>query len=151
MEKERLNSRLEASGAEFLVLGNLLLRKILAHKAYTNFPGYDLLAVNPVIHKVCRIQVKSRFYSTDSAFGFTNFDCDFVVFVALNRSKISGNNNSTISVPINDPDYYIFPIEVIQKVHRKSKFPKVRIKDIPELQSYLNNWQLIIEYLDLPQ
>jgi hypothetical protein len=29
------------------VLGSLLIEGIEAHKLYTNFPGYDIIAVNP--------------------------------------------------------------------------------------------------------
>lgn len=43
----RLNTQLQATGAEFLVLGNLLIQGIQAYKAYTNNPGYDVIAVNP--------------------------------------------------------------------------------------------------------
>ena len=43
----RLNTRLESEGAEFLVLGNLLIEGILSYKAYHNFKSYDLVAVNP--------------------------------------------------------------------------------------------------------
>jgi hypothetical protein len=80
------DTRLEAEGAEFLVLGLLLIEGIEAHKSYTRHPGYDVLAMNPAKDRVCRIQVKSR-WATDWGGGFPikNFDCDFVVLVALNR------------------------------------------------------------------
>lgn len=82
----RLDSRLENVGAEFLVLGHLLIEKIEAHKAYTNYPGYDIVAINPESERTCRIQVKSR-WATDynKRFPIKNFDCDFVVLAALNR------------------------------------------------------------------
>ena len=37
------NTRLEATGAEFLVLGHLLVEGIEADKTYANMPGYDIL------------------------------------------------------------------------------------------------------------
>jgi hypothetical protein len=43
----RQNTRLEAEGAEFLVLGHLLVEGLQAYKMYTNMPGYDVLVVNP--------------------------------------------------------------------------------------------------------
>jgi len=43
---KRLDTKLEAEAAEFLVLGRLLLERIVAFKAYVNFPGYDLIAAN---------------------------------------------------------------------------------------------------------
>jgi hypothetical protein len=84
--RRRLDSKLESEGAEFLVLAHLLVEGIQATKAYTNFPGYDVLAFNPERDNVCRIQVKSRWATDyDRSFPIKNFDCDFVVHVALNR------------------------------------------------------------------
>ena len=34
--------------------------ELRCYKAHTNFPGYDLMAVNPVTWKIARVQVKSR-------------------------------------------------------------------------------------------
>ena len=42
---KRLNTKLEATGAEFLVLGQLLIRGMQAYKSYVNHPGYDLIEV----------------------------------------------------------------------------------------------------------
>jgi len=82
----RLDSSLESAGAEFLVLGHLLIAGIQAFKAYTNFPGYDIIATHPETNRSCRIQVKSRWATDfDGGFPIRNFDCDFIVFVALNR------------------------------------------------------------------
>ena len=36
---------MESEGAEFLVLGHLLIEGVHCYKAYVNFPGYDLTAV----------------------------------------------------------------------------------------------------------
>jgi len=149
MTSERLNTRLEATGAEFLVLGNLLLRKVEAHKAYTNFPGYDVLAINPLKQKVCRVQVKSRYYSTDKAFDIKNLDSDFVVFVGLDRGNRPKKGSLEIATPASDPKYYIFPTELIKQVRTDSDNPKVRFKRIPEVESYRNNWDLILEYLGI--
>ncbi len=44
---ERQDTRLESEGAEFLVLGQFLINRIVAYKTYTNMPGYDLVATNP--------------------------------------------------------------------------------------------------------
>ena len=87
----RQDTRLEAEGAEFLVLGQLLIKGIPAYKTYTNLPGYDLVATWPETNKSARIQVKSR-WRTDAP-GFIIKDlvnCDFVVVVKLNRGNKSG-------------------------------------------------------------
>jgi len=149
MNSERLNTRLEATGAEFLVLGNLLLRKVEAHKAYTNFPGYDLLAMNPEKQKVCRVQVKSRYYSTDKAFDIKNFDSDFVVFVGLDRGKRTNKASAESTVAFNDPKYYIFPTELMKRVATQSDRPKVRFRNIPDVERYADQWELILDYLEL--
>ena len=54
------DTKLEAEGAEFLVLGMLLVEGVHAFKAYTNFAGYDLVALDPGTGRSARIQVKSR-------------------------------------------------------------------------------------------
>ncbi len=81
----RLNTRLESEGAEFLVLGNLLIEGIAAYKTYTNMPGYDLVATNPENRTSARIQVKSRWRTNAPGFLISNFDCEFVVLSRLNR------------------------------------------------------------------
>ena len=83
----RRDTRLEAEGAEFLVLGSLLAEGIPAWKAYTNFPGYDILAGDINNQRICRIQVKSRFVTGAAGFPISNLDCDFVCFVRLNRGS----------------------------------------------------------------
>ena len=76
---KRLNTKLEASGAEFLVLGQLLIRGMQAYKSYVNHPGYDLIVVNPENKTQARIQVKSRFRTGATGFPIKNFESDFVV------------------------------------------------------------------------
>jgi hypothetical protein len=147
----RLNTSLESEGAEFLVLGNLLVEGVEAHKLYTNFPGYDVVAVNPRTNKNCRIQVKCRWATDfDGGFPIRNFDCDFVVFVALNRGyryrrKATGEDDGR-----REPRFYVLPAEVLRKAHdaRKARKPddkwgKVFLKDIDDLDLYLSDWRAI--------
>ena len=63
-----------------------MIRGVYATKAYTRYPGWDMLATNPETGKTCRVQVKAR-SATDFYGGFhiKNFDAEFVVLVALNR------------------------------------------------------------------
>jgi len=140
----RLNTKLEAEGAEFLVLGHILVENIECYKAYTNYPGYDLIATSPQSGRVARIQVKSR-WATNRAgfFPISNMDCDFVVHVALNRGERKQRKN--LSNQINDPDFYIFPIAVIRAARGKAN--KVNIKKISNLSSYKSNWTPIKDFL----
>ena len=59
-------------GAEYLVMGHLMRRNILAYKAPPNNEGYDLICIHPNPRKVTRqirVQVKSRL-ATDHGGGF---------------------------------------------------------------------------------
>ncbi len=145
-EKKRQDTKLESEGAEFLVLGLLLVEGISAYKAYINFPGYDLTAINPDTKKIARIQVKSRWASDyNSSFPLKNLDCDFVVHVALNRGyrKRSTQNDTGIK----PPKFYIFPVDVAAKARRKDGWNIVQIKKIENLESYIDNWTLIKNHL----
>ena len=84
-KQKRLDTKLEAEAAEFLVLGQLLLERISAFKAYVNFPGYDLIATDAERNSSAKLQVKSRYCTDWDGFIIKNYDCDFVIFVTLNR------------------------------------------------------------------
>lgn len=106
---------MESAGAEFLVLGNLLVEGIEAHKLYTNYPGYDIMAMEPEKNSACRIQVKSRWATNfDGGFPIRNFDCDFVVFVALNRGYRYRRKSSGEDFGRREPHFYVFPIEAVR-------------------------------------
>jgi hypothetical protein len=77
------NTRLEAEGAEFLVLGHLLVEGLQAYKMYTNMPGYDVLVVNPEANRIARVSVKSRWKASANGFIINNFGSDFVVVGSL--------------------------------------------------------------------
>ena len=132
----RLNTRLEQEGAEFLVLGQLLIERVEAHKAYTQYPGYDIVALDPEHGTQSRIQVKSRFPSSANKFLCKNTDCDFVVYVALNRAPQRS-----------DPDYYVFPIEIIERYGRQGGWGEVYLRDIEDVGQYRSAWHLITSTL----
>jgi hypothetical protein len=72
MKQSFLRLPVVSAGAEFLGMGHLMLRNILAYKAPPNNEGYDLICIHPDPRHVIqaeelaqvRIQVKSR-YATD--------------------------------------------------------------------------------------
>src|SRR5947207_8295828 len=77
--------------AEYLVMGFLMRRNILAYKAPPNNEGYDLICIHPdpkEKSKVIKIQVKSRYQiDCDRAFPVKEktFDTfDYVIAVFLN-------------------------------------------------------------------
>ena len=88
-KRSRRDTKLESEGAEFLVLGRLLLEKITACKTYTNFPGYDLIATSAENNTSARIQVKSRYQTNWDGFIINNLDCEFVVGEIKGTSMIS--------------------------------------------------------------
>jgi hypothetical protein len=144
----RQNTRLESEGAEFLVLGNLLVEGVSCFKAYTNFQGYDLVAVNPETGKTARIQVKSRWATDyDGSFPIKNYDCDFVVHVALNRGYRFRKKASN-EVGRKDPEFYVFPVSAVKAARNpKSAWGKTRIQNIPDWQAFRSNWTLVADFL----
>ena len=99
-------TNLHSEGAEFLVLGQLMIRGVHATKAYTRYPGWDVLATNPETGKTCRVQVKARLATDfDGGFPIKNFDAEFVVLVALNRgyryrkSKLVTTRTTASAIP----------------------------------------------------
>lgn len=140
----RLDTRLESEGAEFLVLGHLLINRIAAYKTYTNMPGYDLVATNAENHTSARIQIKSRWRTGASGFPIKNFDCDFVVAAFLNR----GSKDQAKEVLA--PEFYVFPVAVISALPRSADWGKVSVRSLPGLGDYKEAWHLIRSFLDQP-
>jgi len=148
MEKQKnkkLDTKLEAQAAEFLVLSHLLLERISAFKSYPNFPGYDLIAVG---NKTARIQVKSRYQTNYDGFPIKNFASDFVVFVALNRG-FGGGPKKNGDTGIRPPEFFVFPIKYIEQVrdqNKKNKWGKI-MKEWLDWKKYQDNWILIKEFI----
>lgn len=145
----RLDTKLESAGAEFLVLGHLLTEGITAFKAYTNFPGYDIIAANPAENSSCRIQVKSR-WATDYDGGFLikNFDCDFVVFVALNRGYRYRKRVKQDDDGRRAPQFFVLPVEVVKKAQSpSSKWGKAFLRNVEAVEGYEDNWGLITDFM----
>lgn len=146
----RQNTKLESEGAEFIVLGTLLIEGISCYKAYANFPGYDLVAVNTGTSRTARIQVKSRWATNyDRSFSIKNFDCEFVVHVALNRGYRFGKRATEANPGIEAPNFFVFPVDVVRQAQSgATNWSKVRLAAIPDHQMYRERWDLISEYLN---
>jgi len=146
-----MNTTLESEGAEFLVLGHLLIAGIEATKAYRNFEGFDLYATNPAKGRTCRIQVKSR-WATDYDGGFLikNFGSDFVVFVALNRGYTSRRLRARAGGR-RAPDFYVFPTRVVERAqYARSRWGKVFLRHMDDAERYRDRWDLIRRHLRMP-
>ncbi len=138
----RQDTQLQAAGAEFLVLGHLLIEGIPAFKSYTNMKGYDLVVVNPETNRSARIQVKSRWKTKAEGFIINNFDCDFVVVALLNRGSKDGK---AVTRP---PEFFILPVDVAISLPRTEGWGKVSFSKFPELRSYQDGWGQIHNFLE---
>jgi len=146
MPRKRQNTKLQSEGAEFLVLGRLLIEGVACYKAYINYPGYDLIAVNYKTGKSARVQVKSRWATDyDKSFPIKNTNCDFVVHVALNRGIRFRKTKKNV---IKEPEFFVFPIKVVKRArNRRDQWGKVTISNIPKFISYKDNWKQISKFL----
>ena len=143
------NTKLESEGAEFLVLGLMLIEGIPCYKAYVNFPGYDLVAYNTDTQKIARLQIKSRWATNyDKSFSIKNLECDFVVHVALNRGYGFGRIAKGDDTGVRAPEFFVFPVDVVRKARNpKSTWGKTKITHIPDYMDYRENWKLIKSFL----
>jgi predicted CoA-binding protein len=142
---DRLNTQLEADGAEHLVLGHLLIQGMECFKAVTNQPGYDIIAINPLTQKAAKIQVKSR-WATNRAgksLSFRKMDFDFLVHVGLNRGE--RRKGVTDTSFLRDPDYHIIPVEIVKSVLTPSG--KVTMSKIPDINQYKDKWIQISNFI----
>ena len=132
-----------STGAEFLVMGYLMRRNILAYKAPSHNEGYDLICIHPVprherkndeVAQV-RIQVKSR-YATDCDRGFpvkeAGLDAfDFLVVAFLNIGNFFGKNDGLIGKEA--PEFFTLTKEFIRKHHNSSSsWQKVMLKPLKD-------------------
>jgi hypothetical protein len=143
--------------AEYLTIGYLMRRNILAYKAPPNNAGYDLICIHPDQTKVVkpvRVQVKSR-YQTDcdrgfpvKAKSFESFDYLIVVFLNIGYfyQKSKGSDGRS------EPEFYTLPNEFIRANHRvvSSGFDKVLTKGL-DLTQYKDDlgFELIAQSLGI--
>ncbi len=115
-------------GAEYLVMGHLLRRNVLAYKAPPNNEGYDLICIHPnprVAGPQVRVQVKSR-VATDCDRGFPvklrSIEAfDFLVVAFLNVGyffrKARGGPPEAGRC---QPEFFTFPAAFIREYHVSS-------------------------------
>ncbi|MBC8740621.1 hypothetical protein F6X40_28735 [Paraburkholderia sp. UCT31] len=146
--------------AEYLVMGHLLRRNILAYKAPPMNEGYDLICIHPdprVASRQVRVQVKSR-YATDCDRGFPvkekSIDAfDFLVVAFLNVGYyLSKARNRAAIDGAAEPEFYVLTPEFIRTHHRKSGgWEKVMLRGL-DIAAYKNEagFELIARALDVP-
>lgn len=145
-------------GAEYLVIGHLMRRNILAYKAPPNNEGYDLICIHPDPKKSAeqiRVQVKSR-YQTDCDRAFPvkekTFDSfDYLVIVFLNNGFYY--RKRPIKDGFSEPEFYTLPSEFIQLHHKKSASGWEKVltkgKDIDQYKNELG-FEIIAQDLGIP-
>ena len=132
--------------AEYLVMGHLMRRNILAYKAPPNNEGYDLICIHPDPRRVTRqirVQVKSRLAS-DHGGGFpvkerTIDAFDYLIAAFLNVGYFFHRARRCDSIEgRKEPDFYTFPASFIREHHdARSSWEKVMIRGL-DLSAYRN-------------
>lgn len=133
----KLDTTLEAAGAEHLVVGRLLINGYQAFRAQANQPGYDILVVDSELGRSLKIQVKSRIASDSGGHPVNHADFDFLVCVRLNlgtkielsRRERSNNFNAI---------FYVIPITDIEQ-----KIPGKLARSVVMQDRYKDNWDQI--------
>jgi hypothetical protein len=145
-------------GAEYLTIGYLLRRNILAYKAPPNQEGYDLICINPDPLKqsqAIKVQVKSR-YASDSNRGVMLRESklaatDFVVFVFLNIGYFY--RRKPVREGTKAPEFLTLPVTVARSLHSKTKagWERVLTKGV-DLEAYRDErgFELIAHALLIP-
>jgi hypothetical protein len=123
---KRLQFPVISHGAEYLVLGYLMRRNILAYKAPPNNDGYDIICIHPDASKSkrqIRIQVKSRLKNGARGFPLKKEKLDafdYLVFVRLNVGTIVKRNNTRSFDGPGDVELYVLPAKMVRKHHQSN-------------------------------
>ncbi len=150
---KKKDTKLVSTGAEFIVLGKLLLNEIQTYKTYVNFEGYDLVSVNPTINKSCKIQVKSKNFKNDSSFYLNSVEKnkpDFYVFCQTNTYKYVNKIAVLINYSKLKPRFFVMDYDSVQRFKSTDKKGQDYIKiisSVPNFQSYEDNWKSIKDFL----
>ena len=138
------DTQLEYAGAQFLVLGELLVRGIETHKTYLHTTGYDLVASNGEDHRSCRVQVNCQtFTDADCGMPLENPHCDFIVVVRLNIGRGNRTKGSDTA-----REFFVIPTAVAYAaMAQHHATPRFLFDHIDNCKQYQDAWHLISEFL----
>lgn len=139
-----------SEGAEFLVIGHLLVENVRSFRAVDNTIGYDLWAVDRHSRVCARLHVTSRWAEDyDQSFPLRGFEYDFLIHVALNRGLRFHKKGLGHAAASGRPEYFVFPVDVVKDAEAKNDRPNtVALTHISDLDAYRNNWRLIKSFLE---
>lgn len=142
--KDALRLSVVSLSAEYLAIGYLMRRNILAYKAPPNNEGYDLICIHPDprhVTKQLRVQVKSR-YQTDCDRAFpvkasTFLAFDYLIIVFLNIGYFYRKKETRAGY--GEPEFYTLPCSFVEKHHHivESGWEKVSTKHV-DMSAYKN-------------
>ncbi len=144
--------------AEYLTIGYLMRRNILAYKAPPRNEGYDIICIHPDPKKVrrqIRVQVKSR-YQTDSDRAVpvskeTLGTFDYLVIVFLNIGNFYDRPYAPAGAEA--PEFYTLPRSFVRRHYHevKSEFNRVQTAGV-RMDRYKNEagFDLIARDLGIP-
>lgn len=160
MARSFLRLPVVSEGAEYLVMGYLMRRNILAYKAPPGNEGYDLICIHPDPRHVpgagklaqVRVQVKSRYQTGARSFPIKSASLDafdFLVAAFLNIGTFGPRHDGTTGA--RELELYTFPPEFIRERHSISGgWEKVNLNGLgDELERYKNEagFELIAQAL----
>lgn len=138
----KLNTTLEAAGAEHLVIGQLLIRGRQAFRAQANQLGYDIVVVDPDRARSIKVQVKSRAASDAGGFTVSHWDFDLLVMVRLNLGDKAALKSGEGSTP--QPEFHAIVREKLATFEARGSV-KFRLNAIPPC---LDDWSAVDEAFD---
>ncbi len=155
-----------SASAEYLAMGHLMRRNILAYKAPENNEGYDIICIHPDPRHIphggeiaqVRVQVKSRFQTDcDRAVPLKTAAIDafdFLIVVFLNIGAFYKGRDGSSGFA--EPEFYTLTPEFVRQHHYapRSGFDKLPLKQLQaEIEPYKNEpgFELIAEKLGIPR